>query len=176
MTATRRRTLLFALLTGAAGWSAWLAFQGEPADEAELVEPVQRTRVVEAAPASPAPGTPAATHPTPPPVTNGARLDRIRTDLFPAQTWYVPPPPPPPPPPPYVPPLPPQAPALPYAYMGRWLDGGDATWYLTRGSQPMSVRTGQVLDGVWRLDAASTGALTFTYLPLNQTRSLRTGD
>lgn len=168
MTAARRRTLLFVLLAGAVGWSAWLAFQDEPAGEAELVEPVQRTRVAEAASASPA-----AARPAPPPAA-GTRLGRMRADLFPEQTWYVPPPPPPPPP--YVPPPPPQAPALPYAYMGRWLDGGDTTWYLTRGSQPVSVRTGQVLDGVWRLDAASAGALTFTYLPLNQTRSLRTGD
>jgi hypothetical protein len=169
VTATRRRALLFALLGGAAGWSAWLALQGDPAGEAGLVEPVQRTRTAAAAPASPA-----AARRVPPPATGGTRLDRMRADLFPEQTWYVPPPPPPPPP--YVPPPPPQAPALPYAYMGRWLDGGDATWYLTRGSQPVSVRTGQVLDGVWRLDAVAAGALTFTYLPLNQTRSLRTGD
>lgn len=168
MTETRRRALLFALLAGALGWSAWLALQDESAGEAELVEPAQRARTAEAASVPPA-----QTRAAPPPSTE-ARLGRMRADLFPEQTWYVPPPPPPPPP--YVPPPPPQAPALPYAYMGRWLDGGDATWYLTRGGQPVSVRAGQVLDGVWRLDAASAGALTFTYLPLNQTRSLRTGD
>lgn len=167
MTAARRRTFLFALLAGAIGWSAWLAFQG-PDDEADRVEPVQRTR---AAAATPAPSAPL---PVAQPAPAGARLGRMRVDLFPEQTWYVPPPPPPPPP--YVPPPPPQAPALPYAYMGRWLDDGAATWYLVRGGQPLSVRTGQVLDGVWRLDAAAAGLLTFTYLPLNQTRSLRTGD
>ena len=32
------------------------------------------------------------------------------------------------------------------------------------------------LDGVWRLEPVTGGILNFTYLPLNQTRSLRTGD
>ena len=32
------------------------------------------------------------------------------------------------------------------------------------------------LDGVWRLEPVTGGQLNFTYLPLDQTRSLRTGD
>ena len=45
-----------------------------------------------------------------------------------------------------------------------------------RGTAPVSVHAGQVLDGVWRLEPVTGGMLNFTYLPLNQTRSLRTGD
>jgi len=71
---------------------------------------------------------------------------------------------------------PPQAPALPFTYMGSWQEGPTITYYLTRGTMPVSVRTGQVLDGAWRLETVAGRNLSFTYLPLNQTRSLRMGD
>ncbi|MEW6120845.1 MAG: hypothetical protein AB1593_12235 [Pseudomonadota bacterium] len=168
MTEARRRLVLFALLAGALGWSAWLALN-EPVEEAESIELAKPDRPAEQAGQA---ATKLAASDSAGP--DGPRLAQAEADLFPEQTWYVPPPPPPPPP--YVPPPPPQAPALPFAYMGRWLEGGETTWYLTRGSLPLAVRTGQVLDGVWRLEEARAGMLNFTYLPLNQTRSLRTGD
>lgn len=160
--------MLFAMLAGALGWSGWLALN-EPAEDAAQVELAE-------------PRAAAPTRIAPPPVPSAVgmtaaprvRLAAARTNLFPEQTWFVPPPPPPPPP--YVPPPPPQAPALPYTYVGRWIEGNETTWYLNRGGTPLAVRTGQVLDSVWRLEAAHGGILNFTYLPLNQTRSLRTGD
>ncbi len=167
MSDARRRSLLFALLAGAVGWSGWLALN-EPADETLVAEPAKPVKPVAAYARS------AETPPPPSAASPSVRLALSRANLFPEQTWYVPPPPPPPPP--YIPPPPPQAPPLPYAYMGRWLDAGETTWYLVRGSLPVSVRAGQVLDGVWRLDQVAAGTLNFTYLPLNQTRSLRTGD
>ena len=169
MTASRRRALLFLLLAGAVGWSLWLAFGEADTAVVEVAEPATRARSpgpIEAAPAKAAP-------PTAPPDAV-PRLALSRSNLFPEQTWYVPPPPPPPPP--YVAPPPPQAPALPFSYMGRWLEAGQTTYYLARGTLPVSVRAGQVLDGVWRLEPVTGGQLNFTYLPLNQTRSLRTGD
>jgi hypothetical protein len=60
--------------------------------------------------------------------------------------------------------------------MGRWQEAGQTTYYLARGTAPVSVHAGQVLDGVWRLEPVTGGMLNFTYLPLNQTRSLRAGD
>ncbi len=168
MTETRRRLVLLVLLTGAVGWSAWLAMN-EPDDEAETIE-LAKTDLPAGRVSRPAAKPVSATASIP----DEPRLALAETDLFPEQTWYIPPPPPPPPP--YVPPPPPQAPALPYAYMGRWIEAGETTWYLTRGSLPLAVRAGQVLDGVWRLEQAGAGMLNFTYLPLNQTRSLRTGD
>jgi len=164
----RRRSLLFVLLAGVLGWSAWLALN-EPAGEAETIELVRPDRPVERAPeivSQPAQAVVAD--------LSGPRLALAKADLFPEQTWHIPPPPPPPAP--IVPPPPPQAPALPFAYMGRWLEGGETTWYLTRGNVPLAVRPGEVLDGVWRLEAPGADTLNFTYLPLNQTRSLRTGD
>lgn len=173
MTDAKRRQLLFLALAAVAGWSAWLATSDPSSDsgaDIELAEPMQRTRTQTrvAATASQIPAADTATQPAP------ERLGLSQVNLFPVQTWYVPPPPPPPPP--YVPPPPPEAPPLPYSYMGRWQEGGVTTVYLTRGTLPLSVRAGQVLDGVWRLDALANGSLNFTYLPLNQTRSLRTGE
>jgi hypothetical protein len=174
MTESRKRTLLFLALAGVVGWSGWLAINGPATDdtEIELAKPVARMRGLPA----PAPAT--ATAATSAKIQEAApRLALTRTNLFPEQTWYVPPPPPPPPryvPPP--PPPPPQAPPLPFSYMGRWQEAGQTTYYLTRGSLPVSVRPNQVLDGVWRLEPVTGGMLNFTYIPLNQTRSLRTGE
>lgn len=179
MTPERRRLVLFALLAVVVGWSGWLALSEDTPTDAD-------SDLRASSPAAPA--APVVTEmrtpdllpapPTPPaPATGEPRLALSTVDLFPRQSWYVAPPPPPPPPPaPYVPPPPPEAPPLPYSYIGRWQEGGETTFYLARGALPVSVRPGQVLDGVWKLEAASSDALSFTYLPLNQTRILRTGD
>jgi len=173
MTDKTRRSALFVALAGVAAWSIWLAINDRSNDDAgdriDVAEPAAHApRPVRAAQA-PAPAAGRAKQPEAEP-----RLALSRTNLFPEQTWYVPPPPPPPPP--YVPPPPPQAPALPFSYMGRWQEAGQTTYYLARGTAPVSVHAGQVLDGVWRLEPVTGGMLNFTYLPLNQTRSLRTGD
>ena len=182
MTEKQRHAVLFAVLAGVVAWSGWLALN-EPAREAES-DLLAATEPAPPAALAPPSGDPAATPPptsaATPPATSAEsletplRLALSRANLFPEQTWYVAPPPPPPAAP-YVPP-PPQAPALPFSYMGRWQDGGETTYYLTRGSLPVSVRAGQVLDGVWRLEPVSGPQLNFTYLPLDQMRSLRTGD
>lgn len=170
MSTARRRPVLYTLLAGVLGWSGWIALH-EPTDDTEVIEPARSHVSPAPRPAERPRGATSAAPPGPP---AAPRLALMRANLFPAQTWT--PPPPPPPPAPVVPPPPPQAPALPYAYLGRWLENGETTWYLTRGKLPLAVRTGQVLDGAWRLEQAAAGRLDFTYLPLNQTRSLRTGD
>lgn len=171
MTEKQRRSILFTALAGVAAWSVWLALN-EPATEKnpiELAKPVARAN--HSAPA--VTGTAPAVTPEKPRET-APRLALSRANLFPEQTWFIPPPPPPPPP--YVPPPPPQAPALPFSYMGRWQQADQTTYYLMRGLLPVSVRPGQVLEGVWRLETVANGMLNFTYLPLKQTRSLRTGE
>jgi hypothetical protein len=166
----RRRSVLYFALAGVAAWSAWLAVN-EPASDAEVevAGPVARAN-------PPVPGIIDAGVATAPkkPQEAASRLALARGNLFPEQSWFVAPPLPPPPP--YEPPPPPQAPALPFSYMGRWQETSQITYYLVRGTLPVSVRAGQVLDGVWRLEPVSGSLLNFTYLPLNQTRSLRTGD
>ena len=173
MTDSQRRTMLFLALAGVGAWSVWLASNESSNDDQgspdQVVEPSVRKNAASPEAIIPAPIlTPAKTQETQP------RLALARANLFPEQTWFIPPPPPPLPP--YVSPPPPQAPALPFGYMGRWQEAGQTTYYLERGTLPVSVRPGQVLDGVWRLEPVSGGVLNFTYLPLNQTRSLRTGD
>jgi len=173
MTDKTRRSVLFAALAGVAAWSIWLAINDRSNDDAggriDVAEPAAHA----SRPARAVQGSAPAAVQTKPQEAE-PRLALSRTNLFPEQTWYVPPPPPPPPP--YVPPPPPQAPALPFSYMGRWQEAGQTTYYLARGTAPVSVHAGQVLDGVWRLEPVTGGMLNFTYLPLNQTRSLRTGD
>jgi len=166
----RRRVLIFSALAAVLAWSGWLALndsaQDDVAEPVKALTPHKQSGVRKAAPTLPAKQLvqPAA----------APRMAVPRSDLFPKQTWYIPPPPPPPPP--YVPPPPPQAPALPFSYMGRWQEGDTITYYLTRGAVPISARVGQVLDGAWRLEPVAGTNLNFTYLPLNQVRSLRMGD
>jgi hypothetical protein len=172
MTDARRRTLLFSALAVALAWSGWLALNDNPPDEAiDLPAKADRPakRMNHAAPPAARLMQPVTTGKQPAP-----RMAVSRTDLFPRQTWYIPPPPPPPPP--YVPPPPPQAPALPFSYMGSWQEDSTTTYYLTRGSLPVSVRAGQILDGAWQLEPVTGKTLNFTYLPLKQVRSLRMGD
>jgi hypothetical protein len=174
MTDKQRRSALFLALVGVAAWSVWLAVS-EPANDAatelvDVAEPAARIKpLVTATTQTTAVGTSRKSQETSP------RLALANANLFPKQTWFIPPPPPTPPPPP-PPPPPPQAPPLPFSYMGRWQESGETTYYLARGAMPVSVRAGQVLDGTWRLEPVTGSMLNFTYLPLNQTRSLRTGD
>lgn len=163
----RRRSVLFVALAGVVAWSAWLAVSSDTpetqVDTIELAEPTAHTPTRSAVQPIAVPVKPVEAIP---------RLALARADLFPEQTWFVPPPPPPPLPPP----PPPQAPALPFSYMGHWQEAGQTTYYLMRGTMPVGVRAGEVLDGVWRLEPVAGGMLNFTYLPLNEMRSLRTGD
>ena len=167
MTQAHRRMLLGLVLVGVVVWSGWLAVN-DPAAEPEpatLVEPVTRTPEL----ASEQPPLPATRE-----QEAGPRLALSRTNLFPEQSWYVAPPTPPPPP--STPPPLPQAPMLPFSYLGSWQEAGQTTYYLARGDLPIQVRQEQVVDGVWRLEPVRGNTLVFTYLPLNQTRSLRTGE
>ncbi|MCX7056770.1 MAG: secretion system X translation initiation factor [Proteobacteria bacterium] len=97
--------------------------------------------------------------------------------LFGAHSWYVAPPPPayvPPPPPP--PPPPPMAPPLPFVFLGSYTPGGDATvFFLTRGDRVYDVKVGDTLDGIYQVESATGGQLTFNYKPLNQRQALAIG-
>lgn len=94
-------------------------------------------------------------------------------DLFPAQSFR--PPPKPVRPAPVLPPPPPMAPPVPFTFVGAWTENGRETVFLERGSQLITTHAGETLPGGWRLDAVSPEGLTFTYVSLNQQRTLRTG-
>ena len=86
--------------------------------------------------------------------------------------------PPPPPPPKYVAPSPPPpppapvAPALPYTYMGRFVENGVTTLFLVRQNQSYSVKQNDVLDNNYRVDRIDDGQVQFIYLPLNIPQTL----
>lgn len=96
------------------------------------------------------------------------------TDIFAAKNWAPPPPPvvetaPPPPPAP-------EAPPLPFRYLGRLDESGKAPiFFLARGEEILPVRSGQVIDGIYRVGKADSKQLSFTYLPLKTRQFLAVG-
>lgn len=98
----------------------------------------------------------------------GGRFPVGGADLFAPVSWRLPPPPAPEPPPP----PPPMAPPLPYQYLGRWQDDTGTTVFLRQGDRMLAAREGQAMDP-WQLDRVEAAELKFTYLPLQQQRSLR---
>ena len=94
-----------------------------------------------------------------------------RRDLFSTRNWNPPPPAPAP-----VAEAAPVAPALPFAFLGKKLEGGIWEVYLSRGEQTFIVREGQTLEGVYRVDKIAPPSLALTYLPLGQPQTLPIGD
>lgn len=162
MTPARRRLLLALALAATLAAAAWV---GEEADtgltETELVEARPARARATAAPAPAAAPAP------------GQRLADEGPDLFPAHSWKPPPKPEPPPKPVELPPPPPpQAPQLPFRHLGSWEDQGVVTHFLAEGDKIQPARPGAML-GSWRIDEVKPGSITFTWLPLNQQRTLR---
>jgi hypothetical protein len=94
---------------------------------------------------------------------------------FATKSWYVPPPPPPIAKP--LPPPKPTAPPLPFAYVGRY-DSGDEppVILLLRGDRLYTVSEGEPIDDSYRLDRIDPGRIEITYLPLQETQVLQTGE
>ncbi|WP_232219932.1 hypothetical protein [Pseudogulbenkiania sp. MAI-1] len=88
-------------------------------------------------------------------------------DIFARQSWYVPPPPPKP--------APPAPPPLPFTYLGKVIDGGQVTVFVTQGDRNLAVKTGDVIDGTYRVDAIAPPMMTLTFLPLSMQQSLEIG-
>ena len=95
-------------------------------------------------------------------------------ELFAPRSWYTPPPPPPPPPP--APVAAPTAPPLPYAFLGSYTDGSNATvYFVTREDRVYDVRPGDVLDQTYSVGPVENGQLVFIYKPLDVRQSLPIG-
>ena len=154
-----RRLLLFALL------AATLAAVYEVNQSDDSVEVVSRVRPRMAAPAGKAASPPAA------PAALRARFAIAARDLFPSQTWYIPPPPPKP-----VPPPPPQAPPLPFRFLGLWEEGGQTAVFVSDGPRNLIIRAGDTVDGRYKVEAIGRGAVRLVYLPLDQIQTLSYGE
>ena len=91
-------------------------------------------------------------------------------DVFSTKSWYVPPPPPKP-----VPPPPPAPPPMPYSYMGKLVEDGKVTVFLTKQNRNYAIKQGDTVDGSYRVDTVDTNRVVFTYLPLNMQQTLIIG-
>lgn len=99
-----------------------------------------------------------------------AAEDEAVSDLFSTKSWYVPPPPPKP-----LPPPPPAPPPLPFAYLGKLVEDGKTTVFLTRQNRNYAIQQGDTIDGTYRADTVDASRVVFTYLPLNMQQTLIIG-
>jgi hypothetical protein len=76
----------------------------------------------------------------------------------------------PPPPPPA-----PRAPPLPFTYLGKAVEQGKVTVFLSRGDNTYIARAGDTLDGQYRVERVDQGMVVFRYLPLGQRQQLALG-
>jgi hypothetical protein len=77
----------------------------------------------------------------------------------------------PPPPPPAAP----RAPPLPFTYLGKAVEAGKVTVFLSRGDNTYIARPGETLDGTYRVERVDEHAVVFRYLPLGQRQRLALG-
>lgn len=99
---------------------------------------------------------------------NRAPPEAIKNDLFAAKSWQPPAPPSPPPPKPVaIAPPAPTAPALPFKYIGKMIDGNTTIIFLAKQDQDYSVKAGDIIEDVYRVDQVHDDAIGFTYLPLD---------
>jgi hypothetical protein len=96
--------------------------------------------------------------------------------LFQSKTWFKPPPPPPslaantnPVP---VPPPEPTAPPIPFAFVGRMIDGNVVTLFLEKNGQHFAVKLNDIVDGNYQLVKISENDADFSYLPMKVTQQL----
>jgi hypothetical protein len=93
---------------------------------------------------------------------------RVRADLFPG---------PPPVRPREVAPAPvviekPTVPPFPYKYGGRLDAGNGALMFLQKGNELVAVKKGELLDGVWRIEAVADDRIEVSFVPLGERLSL----
>jgi hypothetical protein len=86
-------------------------------------------------------------------------------NVFRAQSWLPPPPPPPPPPAP-------KAPPLPFVYLGQIDEAGRIAVFLGQQQRTLIVRSGDTIDGTYRIESVTPTGATFLYLPLGELQQL----
>lgn len=174
--------------------TAWTAFKGgSDSSEAAIEVNEERSRAVvnDTANAAGRPPQLAARGKSlakTPALINGASI--VKLDLFTLRDWAPPPPkvkplppgpPPPPPPPPQAPPLESQ-----FEVIGRLSSGDEMIVYVSFQGATLVIGTGprreeqlgvgDTIGGQYRIDGLSSTQMHLTYLPFNQTQTLRLGD
>lgn len=159
----RRRVLGSALVATLAA-TAWLASRPDDDADVSAVSPARHaTPTASVLAVSPASAT-----------TAGERLRWAAVTADQLAAWQPPPPPAPAAPPATVqtvvaPPPPLAAPTPPYQMIGRVVDaqGGQAVEValLSSPNKTMSARSGDVIDGQWRVEQVSLSGVRLTWLP-----------
>jgi hypothetical protein len=70
----------------------------------------------------------------------------------------------------------PVAPPIDFTYLGRYGEADSRIVVLSRGDRVYTVKVGDVIENTYRIEKFTPGMVNFTYLPLNITQSMRTGD
>lgn len=65
-----------------------------------------------------------------------------------------------------LPPSKPVAPPLPFAYIGKVIEEGKLTVFVSKQQQNYLLKGGEVIEGTYRVDKVESGRLVFTFLPL----------
>lgn len=171
---TGTKTLKLALVAAGLALAATIVVGTERENKEGPAEPVVRVRAGgEQPPNAHTPATkPAATD------LDLARLNRFATteiedDLFAPRIPLVVAPPPPPAV--QAPPPKPTAPALLFRFLGRMVDGGTRIVFVTDGGRNLSLKQGDVVDNLYRLEEVSDASVTFVYLPLEERQTLQIG-
>lgn len=162
-----RRTLLIAGLALSAGLVLW--DRSSPAQA--IVAPSKPVAAASAPPPTPA-NRESQKLAAPPIAELAPRSLYTATDAnaFGAPKPKAPPPAPPPPPPP-----PPSAPPLPFRYIGKQFADGVWEVYVAKSDRTLVLRSGDVLDQQYKVEAISPPTLVLTYLPMNQKQLLQIG-
>ena len=92
-------------------------------------------------------------------------------DLFKNKSWVVLPPPKKPTPPP-----PPSAPPLPFIYIGKMIDDGVTTVFVSKQNRNYELKVGTIIDNTYRVDSITNRTATLTYLPLSITQTMLIGE
>ena len=66
----------------------------------------------------------------------------------------------------------PTVPPLPFRYLGKAIEDGKLSVFLSRGEQSYAVRAGDKLDGEYRVAKVTESTVTFVYLPMKKQQTL----
>jgi hypothetical protein len=66
----------------------------------------------------------------------------------------------------------PEVPPLPFQYIGRVTENGKQEVYVMRGSELLTIASGQKIGSEYRVDKITGKSITFTYLPLKTRQTL----
>ncbi|MEZ0238322.1 MAG: hypothetical protein ACAH06_09690 [Methylophilaceae bacterium] len=157
----KKQPLIWGALVLTLATTAWVAASDDAGQEDILVKPRPRasSAIVDESRAS---ATNLAYQPRPP--IEGEPEDIFPGDAPPEEIAAAAPPPKP------------VTPPLPFNYAGKLVEDGNALVFLTHGTRNLAVRSGDVIDGVWRVESIRPPTMMMGYLPLKTVVPLVIGE